>query len=293
MRSGRRRHRDLDAPSTVTVAGTSVPGLPGAGCPGVTYGAGEIALVMLDAGTGELCYRFDSERLDVAMVVVADDLLVSEEYDDDGALLVARHLSDGAERWSVPVNDQGPRGHAPGMPAGTGGGIVTVFGRDGTLQGIALEDGTVRWTADVGVDPDGPPPLRDSATTVALPDLVDEVGEWRSLVGIDRSAGRRDGGAAVDVRLPGRRVLPRSHHVLRRLPGLRRPYVQQLRARSQRVLSRVVPAQWAHLVTKPHGARCAEPSASNDGNWGAQAVDLSPAQGPGNPDPARPVTGRC
>ena len=131
---------------------------------------------MLDARTGELCYRFDSERLDVDMVVVADGLLVTEEYDDSGALLVARGLTDGVERWSVPVNYQGPRGYLPGIPAGTGGGIITALGPDGTLEGIALDDGTVRWTADLGVDPDEPPALRDSATTVALSDEVDGPG---------------------------------------------------------------------------------------------------------------------
>ena len=128
----------------------------GAGCPGTTYGTGEIALVMLDARTGELCYRFDSERLDVDMVVVVDGVLVTVEYDDGGALLVAHDLSDGVERWSVPANYQGARGYLPGIPAGTGGGIITGLGPDGTLEGIALDDGTVRWTADLGVDPDAP-----------------------------------------------------------------------------------------------------------------------------------------
>src|SRR5262245_48898302 len=131
-----------------------------AGCPGKTYGTGEIALVMLDARTGALCYRFDSERLDVDMVVVAHGLLVTAEYDERGALLIARELTDGVERWSVRADYDGPRGYLPGTPAGTGGGIITALSADGTLEGIGLDDGTVRWTADLGIDPDHPPVLR-------------------------------------------------------------------------------------------------------------------------------------
>jgi outer membrane protein assembly factor BamB len=183
-------------PLTTEVAGTATPASEdtsaaagGAGCPGATYGTGEIALVMLDARTGELCYRFDSERLDVDLVVVVDGMLVTEEYEDgDDKLLIARDLTDGVERWSVPANYQGPRGYLPGIPAGTGGGIITALGPDETLEGIALDDGTVRWTVDLGVDPDEPPVLRDSATTVAV---VEGGGPEspRSLVGIDRETG--------------------------------------------------------------------------------------------------------
>jgi PQQ-like domain len=161
----------------------------GAGYPGATYGTGEIALVMLDARTGELCYRLDSERLDVDLVVVADGLLVTEEYESgDDKLLVARDLSDGGERWSVPADYQGPRGYLPGIPAGTSGGIITALGPEGTLEGIALDDGTVRWTTDLGLDPYHPPTLRDSATTVVVVEGGGP-GSPRSLMGIDRETG--------------------------------------------------------------------------------------------------------
>jgi hypothetical protein len=190
---------DADPESSATSLAAEVPGTAApatddttakarsVACPGTTYGTGEIALVMLDAGTGELCYRFDSERLDVDPVVVVDAMVVTVEYDESGALLVARDLSDGVEQWSVPADYQGPRGYFPGIPAGTAGGVITALGRDGTLEGIALHDGTVRWTADLGIDPDRPPALRDSATTVAV--IEGGLGSPRSLVGIDRATG--------------------------------------------------------------------------------------------------------
>jgi outer membrane protein assembly factor BamB len=144
---------------------------------------------MLDARTGELCYRFDSERLDVEMVVVVDGVLVTDETDHGDALLVARDLTDGGERWSVPANYQGARGYLPGIPAGTGAEIITALAPDGTLEGIALDDGTVRWTAELAVDPDHPPALRDSSTTVAVVDAIGAPGSPRSFVGIDRETG--------------------------------------------------------------------------------------------------------
>jgi hypothetical protein len=46
----------------------------------------------------------------------------------------------------------------------------------------------VRWTADLGINPDDPPTLRDSATTVAVVEGGGP-GSPRSLVGIDRETG--------------------------------------------------------------------------------------------------------
>ncbi len=152
---------------------------------GTAFAVGTTAIYAVDLGTGRQRWQVDRSGGPLAMPAVASVegrsiLLFTEAGDDGRGALVAIALKDRTELWRIPLD-------APSRSGVTvDGERAFVVDDDGTVSAVALDDGSVAWTAETLGEVLAPVAVADGRVFVTSRDTD---GQRAELVAMDEDGG--------------------------------------------------------------------------------------------------------